>query len=331
MEKFLQRVVSKEDLPVLYQELKKFEHELDQYLRCDCDALYASARHLLRSGGKRMRPAIFLLGSRFGPDYDLARLRPMAMSLEVIHIASLVHDDVVDASQVRHGRPTVKAKWGNEVSVYTGDYLIGKAMELVTSYHDPFLNDRLITVAAEMCRGELAQMENLYKLDGRVASYIGRIKRKTAMLLSASCELGAYLAHADAPIVAALGRYGSAIGTAFQIIDDILDYSPDEGGFGKLVGGDVRQGLSTLPLIYALESAGPGADEIRRLFPKREKTDAEVARIVDIVHGSGAMKRSRLLAQSYIHKAKQYMAFVPECQTKQYFIAMADFVIERDF
>lgn len=330
VKKFLKRVIKAKDMPGMYQELRQLERDLDYYLINDDALLSTTARHLLRSGGKRMRPAFFFLGSRLGPRREREYLLPLAMGIEMVHMASLVHDDVVDSSLLRHGLSTVKAEWGNQVSVYTGNYLLGNAMTLILSYRDPYINRRLISVATEMCRGELMQMSSLYLLDEHLTSYLARIQRKTAMLLSASCELGAYLAQADKSVVKELRLYGNALGIAFQIIDDILDYTPDLVGFGKARGGDVRQGLTTLPLIYAV-CQGENGRELRLLFEKREKNHEDIQRIVDMVQDSGALEYCQLLAKKYVNKAKSYLSGIKESDEKQYFMAVADFVVERDF
>lgn len=313
----------------IYRDFKEMEGAFQGKLQTDAPLLRQTAMYLLKSGGKRIRPGLFLLSASMA-EYDRDFLLPFALGLEIVHMASLVHDDVVDEAALRRGKATVKKKWGNRVSVHTGNFLLSKAMGLMGSYQDHRINQILSHVSLEMCKGELSQLESLFHLDDRIANYLSRIKRKTALLLSMSCEIGAYLGRADEATVRNVKVYGDYLGMAFQISDDVLDYLPANGKFGKTPGGDIRQGLTTLPLIYALHHAKE-ADEIRAIFPKQKKTEKEVARILKIVRNCGGIEFSIGIGKSYIKKAKERIAAITNPDIRAAFNQIADFVMERDF
>ncbi len=313
----------------VYQDFKEMEKLFPRILQTEIPLLYQSATYLLKSGGKRIRPGLMLL-SASSNRYDRDHLLPFALALEIVHMASLVHDDVVDAAPLRRGKPTVKKKWNNRISVYTGNFLLARAMRLMGSYDDHRINQTLSHVSLEMCKGELSQIDSVFTLDDRMANYLSRIKRKTALLLSMSCEIGAYLGKADEHTVRNLKVYGDYLGMAFQISDDVLDYLPANGKFGKTPGGDIRQGLATLPLIYALHHAKE-AEEMRAIFPKQQKTDAEVERVLEIVRNCGGIEFSLGIGRSYIKKAKERLEDLVNPNLKIALGEIADFVMERDF
>ncbi|MEE0775538.1 MAG: polyprenyl synthetase family protein [Bacillota bacterium] len=315
-----------------YQEIKStfftMEKEFEHILKSDHRVLTKAATHLLKSGGKRLRPALVLLGGRLGTQKDSHQM-PLALAIETVHMATLVHDDVVDSAALRRGKPTVKAKWGNEVSVFTGTYLLAKAMSLMAGYRDSYINHRLSDVAMEMCRGEIDQMNGAFRIDENIDTYMKRIKQKTAYLLSASCELGAHVSSAPQEIVAALKNYGEAIGMAFQITDDILDYRLNNDAFGKVSGGDIREGIATLPLIYTLKHT-PQKERLLTIFSKRQKSDEEVKEVIRLVSDSGGIEYAESIAQKHIDKAKEAAALIPQPELKEVYHNIADFILTRN-
>ena len=276
-----------------------------------------------------MRPAFALLAGKFY-DYSLEKLLPIAMALELIHMATLVHDDVVDASMTRRGRETVKAKWGNIVSVQTGDYLLAKSLVLISHINHPEISRILAEVSVEMCQGEIQQIHSSFNVDQNLKQYYYRIKRKTALLISASCKLGGLASGAPARQVWALGAYGHALGMAFQIVDDVLDITAKQSELGKPIGGDIQQGIMTLPMILAMYKS-PQKEKLRYLLAKPEKSQAEIQETIDLIKASGGVEESMHWVDRYIHKAKRHLLDLPNVAARRALGELADFVGTRKF
>ena len=310
-------------------DLHRVEKELYEFVKTDFPVLEESAVQLLEAGGKRLRPAFTLLAGKFY-GYPIDKLLPVAMALELIHMATLVHDDVVDDSKTRRGRPTVKAKWGNIVSVATGDYLLAKSLELIAKIDHPEVSRILAEVSIEMSQGEIQQIKASYDVRQNLKQYYYRVKRKTALLISASCKLGALVSSAPRREVWALGAYGHALGMAFQIVDDILDVTAEASQLGKPIGGDIHQGIMTLPMILALRKSSNPL-RLRELLAKEEKTAMEVSETIQLIKDSGAIDESMHYVDLYIHKAKTYLQELPNVSTRKALEDLAQFIKDRKF
>jgi len=310
-------------------DLQRVEKELYAFIKTDFPVLDQSAVQLLDAGGKRLRPAFALLAGKFY-GYPFDKLLPVAMALELIHMATLVHDDVVDASMTRRGRPTVKAKWGNIVSVATGDYLLAKALELLAQINHPEVSRILAEVSVEMSLGEIQQIRASNDVNQNLKQYYYRIKRKTALLISASCKLGAIVSSAPRREVWALGAYGHALGMAFQIVDDVLDVTAEAAELGKPIGGDIRQGIMTLPVILALHQS-ENKGRLRQLLAKTEKSEEDVIEVINLIKDSGAIDASMAYVDLYINKANSYLLELPNVPTRKALMDLAQFVKERKF
>jgi len=310
-------------------DLKLVEKELNKYVVSGEPLLTQASGHLLKAGGKRIRPAFALLAGKFY-NYDLEKLLPLTVALEIIHMASLVHDDVVDASMTRRGRPTVKAKWGNRVSMHAGDYLFAQSLILISQYEDKRISKVLSRVSVEMCKGEIQQISASFDAEQKLRDYLYRIKRKTALLISASCQLGAVVTGAPDHLIRALTRYGYYLGMAFQITDDILDLVADEKVLGKPVGGDLRQGIITLPVIYALAHAKE-KERLKELVTKQMKSEEEVQETIQLIKNSGAIEYSFAFSNKYLAKAKKELEKLPDVKTKKTFAQIANYIGERTF
>ncbi|AFQ43219.1 polyprenyl synthetase family protein [Desulfosporosinus meridiei] len=310
-------------------DLQRVEKELTKFVETGYPILQDSAIHLLAAGGKRLRPAFTLLAGKFY-GYPLEKLMPVAMALELIHMSSLVHDDVVDASMTRRGRATVKAKWGNIVSVETGDYLLAKSLMLISQIDNPEVSRILAEISVEMCQGEIQQIKCTFDVEQTLKQYYYRIKRKTALLISACCRLGALVSGAPKRQVWALGAYGHSLGMAFQIVDDVLDITAKPSEFGKPIGGDLRQGIMTLPMILALKSS-PQSSELRELLRKKDKTEEEVWETISLIKSSGAIDQSMQLVDIYIEKAKKHLLDLPKIPTRKALEELAEFIRTRKF
>lgn len=312
----------REDLNTVEEELKKLVQDKDPLLT-------ETSVHLLNAGGKRLRPAFALLAGKFF-NYDLEKLLPLAVALELIHMATLVHDDVVDSSLTRRGIPTVKANWGNKISMHTGDYLFAKSLILIAKYQEPLISRVLADTSVKMCEGEIQQISTAYQSDQHWKDYIYRIQRKTALLIAASCQLGAVASGSSPEMFEALRRYGHHLGMAFQITDDILDMVADQKIFGKPIGGDLRQGIVTLPVIYALDKSSR-RDRLKELVEKPDKAETEVTEAINMIKECGAIDFSFDVALKYIQKAKKQLEYLPDKPVKATFHMYADFIGMRRF
>ncbi|GAB6174248.1 polyprenyl synthetase family protein [Paradesulfitobacterium aromaticivorans] len=310
-------------------DLQRVEKELMKFVETDYPVLHESSVHLLAAGGKRLRPAFTLLAGKFY-GYSLDKLLPVAMSLELIHMATLVHDDVVDASMTRRGRTTVKAQWGNIASVQTGNYLLAKSLELIASIDNPEVSRILAEVSIEMCQGEIQQIKASFDVSQDLKQYYYRIRRKTALLIAASCRLGAMVTKAPMRSVWALGAYGHALGMAFQIVDDVLDITAKPKEFGKPIGGDIRQGIMTLPMIEALRLS-PERTRLENLLAQSDKSEEEIQETIRIIKSSGAIDESMRWVDLYVKKAKRHLAELPDVPTRKVLNELAEFIRERKF
>jgi len=308
-------------------DLAVVDRELHRVLRSNDPLLTETASHLLKAGGKRLRPAFALLAAKFHR-YDLAAVLPLAMALELIHMATLVHDDVVDAALTRRGTPTVKALWGNRVSTHTGDYLLARALICVSEYPDEMIPRDLARACVLMAEGELLQLEGANRPNLR--QYLKRIKGKTAVLIEASCKLGAVATGAPPSIYRPLGRYGYYLGMAFQIPDDILDMVADERRLGKPVGGDIRQGVITLPVIYALERSTE-ARALAAIIAKPEKTREDIREAIRITKEGGGIDFAFRVADRYLAKARAQLERLPAVPARDALARIAEFVRARGF
>ncbi len=310
-------------------ELNEVEKRLEKYVQADLPLLSKASTHLLAAGGKRLRPAfVLLVGKLFNT--KLEKIISLAMALELIHMATLVHDDVVDASLTRRGRPTVKANWGNEISVHTGDHLFAKSLLLIAEINNPEISRILAEVSIQMCEGEIQQISSTFDAGQHPKDYYYRIKRKTALLISASCKLAAIACGATRRQIWALGAYGHALGMAFQIVDDILDLTAKQSELGKPIGGDLRQGIITIPMIYALRNSSQ-KDRLAELLAKQIKSEEEILEGINIIIESGAIKDSLELVEKYIAKAKQYLGVLPDAAAKKALAELADFIMVRKY
>ncbi|OPX86829.1 MAG: Heptaprenyl diphosphate synthase component 2 [Pelotomaculum sp. PtaB.Bin104] len=312
----------REDLLVVEQELKQV---LETH-----NPLPETSTSLLNAGGKRLRPALSLLGAKFG-HFDIKEITPLAVALELIHMATLIHDDVVDDSKIRRGAPTVKARWGNGISAHIGMFIFAKAMELISKYEAiPLISNVIANVSLKMCEGEIQQISASFDSGQGVKDYFFRVKRKTALLISASVQLGAVACGAGGNIHLPLYRYGNCIGMAFQITDDILDLEADQRELGKPVGSDLRQGIITLPLIYAFAKSGQ-RNRLMQLARQLDKDEEEVQEAIELIRDCGAIDYSFKVARKYIEKAKQELTGLPDLPAKKTLCLIADFIDARKY
>ncbi|GFN23572.1 polyprenyl synthetase family protein [Thermanaeromonas sp. C210] len=313
----------------IQEELQALEDELLRQSEAPDPLLTQVTRQMVQAGGKRLRPVFVLLSGKCCGG-RLKDLLPLAVAMEMIHMATLIHDDVIDASPLRRGRPTVWARWGERVSLHAGDYLFARALRLVANYDDPRIPSLLAQVSVKMVRGELEQLENVFIVDITVRDYLRRIRRKTALLISASCELGALVAGGCNDSILALRRYGRYLGMAFQLTDDVLDIVADPQILGKPRGSDLRQGVITLPAIYALR-ASPHHRRLALLLAKPAKGDAEIAEVVELIKGCGGTAYTLNVAESYLQKARKQLLLLPPGRPRDILEELTYFVKARGF
>ncbi|WP_019534061.1 heptaprenyl diphosphate synthase component II [Paenibacillus ginsengihumi] len=319
----------------LYAKMKRdigyIEKELERSIDADHAVLRETSLHLLKAGGKRLRPVFVLLGGKFG-QYDLERIKHVAVPLELIHMASLVHDDVIDDAQLRRGQLTVRSKWDNRIAMYTGDYIFAKALTIVTKLNNPAIHQIMSKAIMEMTIGEMEQIRFFYNSRQKVRDYLLRIKRKTALLIAVSCQLGAIAANAPERTARQLYSFGYYVGMAFQIRDDLLDLCGTEKEIGKPPGSDIKQGNMTLPVIYALQEDKLRPQLLKELEMIRERDgQTDVSAFLDLIRGSAGLRRAEELANRYIDKAIHALDELPDIQAKKDLTAIAHFVGNRSY
>jgi heptaprenyl diphosphate synthase len=306
------------------------ERRLAQSMETDESELKASSMHLLRAGGKRMRPVFVLLAGRFG-NYNREQLFPVAVALELVHMATLVHDDVIDNAAIRRGQQTVKARWDNRVAMYTGDFIITRALQEVSMISTPEVHQVLAQAIYLMCSGEIDQIRDLYEPKQSMKQYLSRIKRKTALLMSISCHLGALVSGATPKVVQQLRLYGYYVGMSFQLTDDVLDITGDEKTLGKPAGSDLRQGNVTLPVIYALQHASSEDQQKLELYLTSAGKTGSPTDMLEIVRKSGGTTFTLELSSRYLQKALDQLTKLPANLEQDLLKMLAEFIVGRNY
>jgi heptaprenyl diphosphate synthase len=283
---------------------------------------------LFAAGGKRLRPALVLLSAMCG-HYDLDRLIPAAMAVELTHAATLVHDDVIDRSSMRRGRPTVAASLGDEPAIVIGDFYFAKAYEHAARTDSTEVVGILARAVMEICAGEVRQQAIRYRYDTDIPEYLERIRAKTATLLAACCDIGALLAGLKPPARDSLKNYGLLLGLAFQIADDVLDYTGSEGVVGKPIGQDIAEGFATLPLMLAMKDSSV-ASRLKTVLQNGRKLSADQAsRVVDEVRAIGAPQQAITVAREYASEALQQLNAIEHGEAREALAALTDYVVSR--
>lgn len=310
-------------------DLTQLEAELLSVIHSPEELITDMSQHLVEAGGKRLRPALYFMCAQnrvCEPD----KLMPVAVAIELIHMATLVHDDVIDNSAIRRGRPTANSCWGNHSSVLIGDYLFAKAFSLVANKVSNQMLKVLTDVICSMCEGEINQNRSTFNADQKESDYLGRIAQKTADFLAASCELGALAANLSSAEVQAFREYGYSLGMAFQITDDILDITSSSEELGKPVGNDLRQGIVTLPVIYALENSVHKA-ELRDIVQTANMSEEKIKRGLAIIQETDAIEYSYSRVADYLQNARNVIPDSVILEHKEAFSAVADFVGLRKY
>jgi octaprenyl-diphosphate synthase len=311
-------------------DLERVEREISLESVASVDAVTTIGRYLQAGGGKRLRPILLLLASRLVGSVTDGSIR-MAAVVEMVHTATLVHDDVIDIAKTRRGRPSSNAIWGNHTCVLAGDWLYMQAFQMAVRERNFHVLDVLIALTQMMVEGELLQLELIGKISISEADYMELVDRKTASLFSACARLGAVMGGADDATEARLGEFAWNLGIAFQLVDDLLDFTSREKVLGKPVGSDLREGKVTLPLIYALEQAS----EDERLLVSTVLRDANYdqapfAKVLHMVERRGGFDRVRERAQAFTDKARSIVTEFPESPYQRALTALTDLMTDRD-
>jgi len=309
----------------ILQDLVEVEKELVKAATRSDGVLAEASLATLKAGGKRLRPVLVLLAGMVG-DYDVEKLMPAAVASELIHMASLIHDDILDGASTRRGIPTVNAVWGEQVAIAAGDYLFATAFELLS--HTPIRAvEIMVNAAVDLSLGELDQMVTAHVADQSMGDYVQKARRKTAALFAACCQAGSYLSGASEAEVAALTKYGEDLGVAFQIYDDVLDII---GGkqTGKATGVDVRDGTVTVPMLYALETLGRQS-ELAAIIANVTPSDSEVEAALAMIDQSGAVARAKDTARSYVDTALDSLKVLSKPEAVAVFTGIGEFVVDR--
>lgn len=294
--------------------------------------VYALTRHIMNAGGKRLRPAMLALAARaICPDIAAERLATVGAALEFVHMATLVHDDVVDNTATRRGKPTANAIFGNGIAVLSGDYILARSMRLLALDGDLRLISVVSDITVEMSEGEVMEIGATGNADLPMRDYLEILRKKTAVFVEGCCRCGAILADANETQEAALADYGYRLGMAFQIADDLLDYTGDPLVTGKPRGSDLKDGRATLPLLLALRDAtNEDKQALLSAFGDADLDEAGVQAVCDILTRYDAFTRTRDAARDQVEKSAIALSLLPPSTARDCFAALTDYVIQRD-
>lgn len=311
--------MSSSHYPEIEKELVLLEEFIQKNIRSRNRLLNEAVSSIVKSGGKRLRPAFVILASQFGK-YNRKKVIPAAAAIEILHTATLIHDDVVDRTKFRRGQVTISEKFGVDMAVYVGDYLYTKAVLLLAGN----VPEKRLSILAKgikaICEGEVDQYQHKYSIDTSVYTYLKRIGRKTAVLFSAACALGAYIAKCPQEVSRSLVKLGLYYGMAFQIKDDINNYTKAQYEEDKPVGNDILEGIITLPVILGLKLKPELREPLKNFLDKKGNvTEDEAARVVQLIKESGGVEESRVFLNKYVEKALKEIQNLPDNEYKKAF------------
>jgi octaprenyl-diphosphate synthase len=326
-----QVLTAREIFDLIHNDLEQVEKRISVESVASVDAVTAIGQYLQSAGGKRLRPALLLISSKLIGHGTSSTALQLGAVVELIHAATLVHDDVIDAAVTRRGRPSSNVKWGNHTCVLAGDWLYMQAFQIALRERSFQILDLLIGLTQMMVEGELIQLERIGRIGVTEADCMELVDRKTACLFSVCSRLGAIAAHADPGAQEKLGEYGWNQGKAFQLVDDDLDFTAREKTLGKPVGGDLREGKVTLPLVYALECATPAERALVETILRDRNYDAvPFSRILALLDKYQGIERVKERAQTFTDKARQIMNEFPESPYQRALLAVTELITDRD-
>ena len=315
------------DYPEILRDMELVENTILNHIKSRQPLLNKTVEELIYAGGKRLRPLLMILSARMG-EYDQKKIIPLAAGIELLHMATLIHDDIIDNAKLRRNIETVQSKWGKDVAVFTGDFLLCKAMFLFSSNSSMQNLNKISRSLQTICEGEIQQYYCRYKTDLSTAAYLKRVAAKTAILFKISALIGAYEAKCNKKVIRALARFSMNMGMAFQITDDILDFTGNKAVMGKPSSNDFTQGIYTLPIIHALEKQ-QYRKELSKLLSKEQYSSDDIAEIVNITFESGGIHYSKKIAQRYLDKAYINLNALPESDSKKIMKLILDQLLLR--
>lgn len=312
---------------LILSDMQRVDRFIAEQLQSDVVLIRQMGHYIVESGGKRLRPKLLLLAAAAAGYVGKQHIH-MAAVVEFIHTATLLHDDVVDASQMRRGRESANAVWGNEAAVLVGDFLYSRAFELMVEVGSLRIMEIMAHTTSAIAEGEVLQLLHVHDPATSEQAYIEVIRRKTATLFQATCLIGGVLAELPAPQLEALRRYGVHLGTAFQIIDDVLDYSGASDEFGKNLGDDLSEGKPTLPLIVAMRNGNVHqAAMVRAAIESGGSSDLEP--LLRTIEATGALDYARSLAQAEMDQACEALTALPASPAREGLMELARFAVTR--
>jgi octaprenyl-diphosphate synthase len=320
---------AREVFDLLRDDLVAIEQQLGRDSASGVSTITEIAEYLREGGGKRIRPSLLLLAAHMLGYSGPGAIR-LGTVVEMVHTATLVHDDIIDGADLRRGRPSANTTWGNEKCVLAGDWLYMQAFKVALEENNLRVLDLLIGLTQQMVEGELLQIQKLGKAVSE-AEYYDLIYRKTACLFAVSMRLGAVLAGADEAVETSLAAYGRAVGLAFQIVDDVLDLTATEEVLGKPVASDLREGKATLAVIHSIDH-GTAADRqtIQRVLDDRNFYDVTREQIQEILVRNGSVEYAMAAADRYAKQSRQALVSMPDSEFKRALLWLPDFVVARD-
>ncbi|MBX5318274.1 heptaprenyl diphosphate synthase component 1 [Staphylococcus caprae] len=283
-------------------EIKKVEDRLQHAIKSSDQTLEDAAFHLLSSGGKRVRPVFVILSSQFGDSKDTSEnTYRVAVALELIHMATLVHDDVIDKSDKRRGRPTISKKWDQTTAILTGNFLLALGLQHLSEIKDSRVHNIISKSIVDVCKGELFQFQDQFNSYQNITNYLRRINRKTALLIQLATEVGILTSNASDEVVRKLKMIGHYIGMSFQIIDDVLDFTSSEKKLGKPVGSDLMNGHITLPVLLEMRKDQAFKQKVADLNP--ESPQSAFDECIEMIRRSQSIEESKVISEKYLNKA----------------------------
>jgi octaprenyl-diphosphate synthase len=325
------RISARRIFSIIANELTQVELEFERQARSSVQVINYLGEYLRASGGKRVRPALTILAN-YAVGGDGARYNSIRMAtvMEFLHTATLVHDDIIDKAATRRKRPTVNALYGNETAVLMGDWLYMSAFETSLAERSLPILDILTSVTRKMTEGELLQLTLLGDAEITEAQYFDVLKRKTAYLFSASCEIGAILGGASEQQQTALRDYGLNLGTAFQLIDDLLDFTSSEEALGKAAGADLLGGKVTLPLIYLREAEPKSLDMVQTVLREEKYGTVQQQDLLAVITRTGALEQARAKANEYAEAARTALDCLSDSEFCESLRALPTYILDRD-
>ena len=315
---------------LLASDMQRVDAVIAERLRSDVALINQIAHYIVHAGGKRIRPRLVLMFAR-ALGHEGPQRYTLAATVEFIHTATLLHDDVVDESALRRGQQTANALFGNAASVLVGDFLYSRAFQMMVSVNRMRVLDVLADATNVIAEGEVLQLLNMHDPDTSVEAYLRVIRYKTAKLFEASARLGAVLAEAPAAVEEACADYGRSLGTAFQLVDDLLDYEGDAGTLGKNVGDDLREGKPTLPLLVAMARADASERELIRDAIRGGPDAGDLTRVFEIVRRTGAIEATRDAARKEADLARAALRALPASPMREALLELCVRSVDRSF